>query len=300
MYDARSEPNEFIADTPNEAKAKACEFFDVEEAALRVIHIEEGVVFGMGGRSLVIAVPTSAAGRPRPEPSRDDRRDDHREERGRRRGGRESSSEPRRDREPRSDREPRRDREPRSEPPKPQAAERPAVESKGTIDGEVGPIGKFIVGTLERMGLGSFALSESKEGDFIVYQVSGDAASQIAEDGRAVDALQLLANQAERQLSEEPARIVVDVEGEGERREEFLEKLAERAAQRSIDSGNSIALDPMNGHDRRIVHMAVRDMDSVVTMSIGEGRYRQVVLVPEGAADYEKARQGAERAESDS
>ena len=46
----------------------------------------------------------------------------------------------------------------------------------------------------------------------------------------------------------------------------------------------------MNSRDRRIIHVTIRDIDDVETMSIGEGRYRQVLVVPEGAAEYEDAR----------
>jgi predicted RNA-binding protein Jag len=50
-----------------------------------------------------------------------------------------------------------------------------------------------------------------------------------------------------------------------------------------------VALDPMNGRDRRGIHVALRDVEGVATMSIGEGAYRQVVVVPEGAPEYEEA-----------
>ena len=46
----------------------------------------------------------------------------------------------------------------------------------------------------------------------------------------------------------------------------------------------------MNARDRRILHMTVRDLDGVATMSVGSGRYRQVVIVPEGSPEYEEAR----------
>jgi hypothetical protein len=52
----------------------------------------------------------------------------------------------------------------------------------------------------------------------------------------------------------------------------------------------------MNGKDRRLIHLALRDEDDVATMSTGEGRYRQVVVVPEGAPEYEDARKESERA----
>jgi spoIIIJ-associated protein len=164
------------------------------------------------------------------------------------------------------------------------------VESSGTAQGEIGETGQYLLGIVERMGLGDFAIAETREGDVIIYQLSGAAALELGGgDGRAVDALQLLANQAEMRQNEEPRKIVVDAEVDPERRESFLARLAERAARRAQESRRSVALDPMNAKDRRAIHVAIREMDGVATMSIGSGRYRQVVVVPEGAPEYEEA-----------
>jgi hypothetical protein len=40
--------------------------------------------------------------------------------------------------------------------------------------------------------------------------------------------------------------------------------------------------------------VALRDATDVATMSVGEGSYRQVMVVPEGAPEYAEARAGAE------
>jgi spoIIIJ-associated protein len=164
-----------------------------------------------------------------------------------------------------------------------------AVEdSKGVATGKIGEIGEFLLGAVERMKLGSFEISESSEGDYLIFQLRGAAAEALqAGDGRATDALQLVANQVAMRQSEDAPRIVVDVEGGGDEREQTLIRLADRA----LDAGRSIALDPMNSRDRRTIHVTVRDVDGVETMSIGEGRYRQVLVVPEGAAEYEDARE---------
>ena len=100
----------------------------------------------------------------------------------------------------------------------------------------------------------------------------------------------MLANQTAKKADEDAQRIVVDVEGDAIDREDSLVQLARRAAKRAIDSGRAIALDPMNPRDRRVIHLAVREgEDKVATMSIGSGRYRQVVVVPEGAPEYAEA-----------
>jgi spoIIIJ-associated protein len=160
----------------------------------------------------------------------------------------------------------------------------------GTPKGDLGPVGEFVLGVVERMDLGPFEVTESEEGRFVVYQLAGAAAEELtAADSRATEAIQLLANQAAGRLSDEPKRVVVDAEGDRERREEFLGRMAERAARRAKDTTRAVALDPMNARDRRGIHMALREMEGVATMSVGEGRYRQVVVVPEGADEYDEA-----------
>ena len=165
-----------------------------------------------------------------------------------------------------------------------------ARSSKGTAKGKIGPIGEFLVGAIERMKLGNFEISESTEGDFLIYQLNGPAAEALQSgDGRATDALQLVANQVAMRQSDDAPRVVVDVEGGGDEREKTLSRLADRAVKRARETGRSIALDPMNSRDRRAIHLAVRDESDVATMSIGEGRYRQVLVVPEGAPEYDDA-----------
>jgi spoIIIJ-associated protein len=144
------------------------------------------------------------------------------------------------------------------------------------------------------MDLGPFEITGSEEGRFVVYQLAGVAAEELtATDGRVTEAIQLLANQAAGRQSDDPKRIVVDAEGDRQRREQFLGRMAERAARRAKETNRSVALDPMNARDRRGIHMALRDMEGVATMSVGEGRYRQVVVVPEGADEYEEALKSA-------
>jgi len=166
------------------------------------------------------------------------------------------------------------------------------------VGDKLGEIGEFMLGTIERMGLGSFEISESREGEMIVLQVRGDASHALSSgQGRTVDALQLLVNQVSARISPDRQRVVLDVEGNADAREEFLGKLAERVAKRALQTGRPVALDPMNGRDRRLIHMALRDREDVATMSEGEGRYRQVVVVPESSDEFEDAQVKSQRAD---
>ena len=318
MYDTRQEANEFVGDSLAEARAKAAEFFGTEESELKFGVAPEGEIFGTAGRTVIVAAPksaTSRSSRPREDSNdrgeRGPRRDSRggREDRGDRggrgdsrggrggprgrggdrpeRGGRGGRGDDRGGREDRGGRgEGRGGARERLEPVTPVAVHN----SKGKAKGEIGPIGDFLKGTIELMKIGNFEISEASEGDFLIYQLSGPAAETLqGGDGRATDALQLVANQVSMRQSEDAPRIVVDVEGGGDEREETLSRLADRAVKRAKDTGRSIALDPMNSRDRRAIHIAIRDEDDVATMSIGEGRYRQVLVVPEGAPEYDDA-----------
>jgi len=295
MYDAKSEANEFVGDDRRDAVAKACRFFGVEEGDLRVSEPEQAEIFGLGARTVIVAVPKDA----KPPAPGGGGGDGDRGDRGRGRGGRGRSD--RGDRGDRGDRDRGRGRGrdegsgDRERAPRAEVAE--VGESKGVAEGKIGDVGGFIVGTVERMKLGGFTISESVEENFVVYELKGEAAVSLGSgDGRAAEAVQLLANQAAMIDSDDGPRVVVDTEGDSDRRESFLTRLATRAAERSADTKRSVALDPMNARDRRILHMAVKEIDDCATMSVGSGRYRQVVVVSKGCDEYEEAVDSAKAA----
>ncbi|MEE2677529.1 MAG: R3H domain-containing nucleic acid-binding protein [Myxococcota bacterium] len=298
MYDAKNERKEFVADGRQEAVAKACDFFGAPESALEIGELGEGAVYGLGGRAVVVA---ALRDRTPPAPDRGGDRGGDRD-RGRSRGGDRDRGRGRGgDRDRGRGRGGDRDRGGRRGP---RAAERPepaAPESTepsvGAATGDLGAVGQFVCGALERIDLGPFEISETSDDDLVALEIRGAAAAPlVGSDGRAVDALQLLANQVAGRESDTPPRVVLDVEGDSDAREDRLVRLAERVAKRALDSGRSVRLDPMNGRDRRQIHLALRDMDQVVTMSSGEGRYRQVLVVPEGAPEYEEAAREADEA----
>ena len=310
MYDPMSEAHEFVGSNRAEAIAKATAFFDAPEGELAISEIDPMRVSGIGTRFVVVAYLRSA-GAPSRRPSGGGERErgrGGRKERGDRddrgpreaRGGREREGRDRErgDRGDRSGREERggrgrgrRDEEPRA--PRREAAAEPVGPSTGTAKTPLGEVGQFVCGLIERMEQGPFEIAESGEAEgLIALSLKGPAAERLASgDGRAVDAIQLLANQVSLRASGDDAkRVVVEVEGNTDQRTALLEKIAERAAQRARETGRPVALEAMSPKERRIVHVALRDEDGIATMSVGDGRYRQVVVVPESAPEYEEAK----------
>jgi len=74
--------------------------------------------------------------------------------------------------------------------------------------------------------------------------------------------------------------LVVDVERYKVRREHALRQLAERIAEQVALSRQPLALEPMPPHERRIVHIALRDHPVVTTLSVGRGDSRKVTIIP--------------------
>jgi spoIIIJ-associated protein len=74
--------------------------------------------------------------------------------------------------------------------------------------------------------------------------------------------------------------LIVDVDGFKARREQSLRRLAQRLAEQAVRTDRTVVLEPMPPHERRYVHLALRDHPHVTTQSVGEGDRRKVTIVP--------------------
>ncbi len=74
--------------------------------------------------------------------------------------------------------------------------------------------------------------------------------------------------------------VALDVGGYRERRAAALRDLAARAASEAVEFGEEIELDPMTPHDRRIVHMELKENTAVVTRSEGDEPNRRIIVEP--------------------
>jgi len=102
----------------------------------------------------------------------------------------------------------------------------------------------------------------------------------IGRKGERLSALQHLVNLLLSKKVGEWTRILVDVEDYRGRREHQLRDLANRAAERVLETGKMLQLEPMPALERRWIHLALRDHGRVATQSIGEEPNRRVVVLP--------------------
>lgn len=136
--------------------------------------------------------------------------------------------------------------------------------------------------------------SETEEG--ILFQLEGESLGiLIGKHGQTLDALQYLTNlAANRGVAGERLHVQLDIEGYRARREETLTRLAGHLAEKACRIGQEIHLEPMNRHERKIIHMALQDSRKVSTYSAGDEPRRYVVIVPRRRRRVESNRRSRE------
>lgn len=162
------------------------------------------------------------------------------------------------------------------------------VEDKISIE-DCATVGKkFLVEVLEKMGIEANVDISIKE-DLIMMVISGDKMGLIiGKRGEHLDALQYLVNLVVNKNSQKYTRVILDTENYRKRREDTLQKLAFRLAKKAAQTKQKVVLEPMNPYDRRIIHSALQNSQTVKTYSEGREPYRKVVILPNGAKEYNK------------
>ncbi len=122
------------------------------------------------------------------------------------------------------------------------------------------------------------------------YDLSGESLGiLIGKHGQTLDALQYLTNlAANRGCEEGRIHVILDVEGYRSRREETLRRLAGHLAEKACRIHAEVRLEPMNRHERKIIHMALQDNYRVSTYSDGDEPYRCVVIAPKRRRRYQR------------
>lgn len=117
--------------------------------------------------------------------------------------------------------------------------------------------------------------------DQLVVELAGeDQACLVRGEGRLLLAIQHLLPRMVHGLTGKVAPCRVDSRGFRDRRVANLERLAWRTADDVRSSGREEMLRPMNPADRRIVHLALKEDDDVVTVSEGHGFFKRVTIRP--------------------
>ena len=117
----------------------------------------------------------------------------------------------------------------------------------------------------------------------ISLAIEGDKSGLlIGRKGKTLDALQFIVNKIVNKTLEKRTQVVVDSESYRKRRKEFLTQMALQMGAKAKRIKKPVATNLLYPHDRRIVHMALRDDDGVSTKSRGDGLFKKVIIIPKG------------------
>jgi spoIIIJ-associated protein len=115
----------------------------------------------------------------------------------------------------------------------------------------------------------------------IALNIEGDTSGLlIGRKGRTLDALQFIVNKIVNKALEKRTQVVVDSENYRQRRRESLIQMGMRMGEKAKNIGKPVVTNLLNPHDRRIVHMALRDDESLDTKSRGEGILKKILIIP--------------------
>ena len=143
----------------------------------------------------------------------------------------------------------------------------------------------FLLGMLERMGI-SADIDIKDDNDRTVLEIqTADTELVIGRRGVVIDALQHLVNKAvfKERGTEKGKPLGVDAGGFRDKQVERLRGIATKMAEKALQTKQIVELAPMSPHDRRIVHMAIAEMQGLSSRSEGEGEDRHILLVPTAA-----------------
>ena len=138
----------------------------------------------------------------------------------------------------------------------------------------------FLMDVLQAMDLeAEVASSYEKESGMLNIEIKGENMGiLIGKRGQTLDSLQYLVSLVVNKGVEGYIHVKADTENYRERRKKTLENLAKNIAGKVKKNRSSVALEPMNPYERRIIHSALQGDRYVTTYSQGEEPYRKVIV----------------------
>jgi spoIIIJ-associated protein len=167
----------------------------------------------------------------------------------------------------------------------PLPVEEEKIFSKETVTNEIledlaksgkGVLEKILMSMVEDMDI----RVEVKEREIHYHVSSTKSAIIIGKRGQTLEAVQYILDKIMNKSRTTKVRIQVDIEGYLESRKESLEEMAHKLSEKAKKTGRPVAVGSMNAHDRKIIHITLKNDRKVRTQSMGEGVLKKLVIFP--------------------
>jgi spoIIIJ-associated protein len=152
---------------------------------------------------------------------------------------------------------------------------------ESTLDEAVEETKAYITLIAKEMKIDDLTIHTEQSGKYVTLRLeSKKAAVLIGKRGQTLNALQQLSQLVANKYANQFLMIQLDVENYRERRQESLEQLAERMADKAIRTGKKVEFEPMPSYERKVIHNALSRRLDIETVSIGTDPNRYLVIEP--------------------
>ena len=137
---------------------------------------------------------------------------------------------------------------------------------------------EFVATVAGAMGL-HVTVTGTEAGEGVRVDIEGEGSDAfLFQRGEALRALQTIVNTAFRRQLGEDGRVLVDCQGFRRDKDAELRQTAKYLAERVLQNGTAQEMGPLNSYERRIVHMAVAEVQGVSSESIGDASVKKVII----------------------
>lgn len=133
-------------------------------------------------------------------------------------------------------------------------------------------------------------VEEVPDTTFVNINSNGLDGLLIGRRGETLASIQHVVNRIFTSKTGRHSKITVDVGGYVRRKHRLLIEKAQKVASRVGSTGREYDFEPLKASERRIIHLAIADVDDVTTYTIGDGLLRKVVITPKSIDTTGEAR----------
>jgi spoIIIJ-associated protein len=143
--------------------------------------------------------------------------------------------------------------------------------------------GEYLRSILNGLGAESVNFTVEEHAEYATFTLEGEGLGVvIGRRGDTLDSIQYLVSLVANRVNSSYFKISINTGDYREKRENTIESLAKRTAEKAIRLGKNLALEPMNPYERRIMHTTVQEIEGASSWSVGSESDRHVVIGPAG------------------
>ncbi|MGE7112036.1 RNA-binding cell elongation regulator Jag/EloR [Lysinibacillus sp. NPDC047702] len=139
----------------------------------------------------------------------------------------------------------------------------------------------YLVNIAKQLDIHDLDIETTREGKYVLFQLKCEkAALLIGKRGQTLNSLQQLTQLVLNKSAKQFLMVKLDVENYRERRQEALELLADRMADKALRLNQRVEFEPMQSYERKIIHNQLANRLDIETYSEGTEPNRYLVIEP--------------------